>query len=133
MYIVAYVYIYIYIDVYSHNIVLYCINAMSHSVPNPMSQWQVHMLRDAIKADLLELQEERFKTFQQSVAKVRFVRAPFVACVFFVGRYPWGHLHVMSMFHGKEIHHVTGKIHDFDWAMASIAMLNYQRVPTLVI
>lgn len=30
---------------------------------------EVHMLRDAIKADLLELQEERFKTFQQSVAK----------------------------------------------------------------
>ena len=32
---------------------------------------QVHMLRDEIKADLLELQEERFKNFQQSVAKVR--------------------------------------------------------------
>jgi len=32
---------------------------------------QVHMLRDEIKADLLALQEERFKIFQQSVAKVR--------------------------------------------------------------
>eukprot|EP00435_Cladocopium_sp_Y103_P073725 s216_g44.t2 len=30
---------------------------------------EVHMLRDEIKADLLELQEERFKNFQQSMAK----------------------------------------------------------------
>lgn len=35
----------------------------------PPAASEVHMLRDEIKADLLALQEERFKIFQQSVAK----------------------------------------------------------------
>jgi len=46
-------------------------------------------------------------------------------------RFHWGEyplVNVNKKRTGKSTHFLAGKIHYFDWAMASIAMLNYQRV-----